>query len=286
MEAMANPRFRRQPSRFVRLRPLVQAAFLLAWIGPFGLRLHTFCGPVYHCYACPLATFACPIGVLANFSALGVSPLIALGTLLIAGALVGGFICGWVCPFGFLQDLVAKVPVPKLRLPLQAGYLRYAVLVLLVLVIPYFFGESHPLFICRLCPAGALEAGLPLAVQNAAQGQSFWNSMSTIKWVVLGLFLVAMFVKYRPWCTLFCPLGAILGLFNRVAVVRLKVDDRMCTSCGACKSVCQIGLAPEKQLDDPLCIRCMQCTRCDAIGLTTVFDREKPGNLAARAGTD
>lgn len=283
---MANPRFRRQPSRLVRWRPVVQVAFLVAWMGPFGLRLHSLCTPVFHCYACPLATFACPIGVLANFCALGVSPLIALGTLLIAGALVGGFICGWVCPFGFLQDLVARVPVPKLRLPLRAGYLRYGVLVVLVLVIPYFFGESHPLFICRLCPAGALEAGLPLAVQNAAQGESFWNSMSTVKWVVLGLFLVAMFVKYRPWCTLFCPLGAILGLFNRVAVVRLKVDDRMCTSCGACKSACKIGLAPERQLDDLLCIRCMECTRCDAIGVTTAFSRKEPRRLATPAGAD
>jgi len=286
MEVMANPRFRRQPSRLVRWRHLVQAAFLLVWMGPFGLQMQGLCAPVYHCYACPLSTFACPVGVLANFSALGVSPFIALGTLLIGGALVGGFICGWVCPFGFLQDLVAKVPVPKLRLPVWAGYLRYGVLVVPVLVIPYVFGESHPLFICRLCPAGAIEAGLPLAIGNAVQGEGFWNAMSAVKWVILALFLVAMFVTYRPWCTLFCPLGAILGLFNRAAIVRLRVDDRTCTSCGACRPACKIGLAPERQLDDPLCIRCMECTRCDAIGLTTLFGRKKPPNNTARAGAD
>ena len=73
MEAMARPTFHKNPPRFIRARHLVQAAFLLAWLGPFGLRLHYLCGPVFHCYACPLATFACPIGVLANFSTSAIS---------------------------------------------------------------------------------------------------------------------------------------------------------------------------------------------------------------------
>ncbi len=273
MEAMAGPTFRKHASRLVRGRHLIQAAFLLAWLGPFGLRLHQVCGPVFHCYACPLATFACPIGVLANFSALAVPPMIALGTLILAGALLGGFLCGWVCPFGLVQDLMDTIPVPKLRLPVRAGYIRFAVLVGLVLVVPYFFGEGHPLFICRVCPAGALEAGLPLAAKAAVNGESFWAAMSTVKWVVLAVFVVAAVVTYRPWCRLLCPLGAILGLFNPVAVLRLKVDDRACTSCGACTRVCKVGLEPHRQLHDPLCIRCMACTRCGAVGVTTAFGR-------------
>jgi polyferredoxin len=275
MEVMARPTFTKNPPRFVRARHFVQGAFLLAWLGPFGLRLHYICGPVFHCYACPLATFACPIGVLANFSALAVSPLIALGTLLLVGALVGGLICGWVCPFGLVQDLMDKIPLPKLRLPVWAGYTRYAILVGLVLVIPYLFGESHPLFICRVCPAGALEAGLPLAADAVTRGDSFWTGMSVVKWVVLGVFLTAAVVKYRPWCTLFCPLGAILGLFNPAAVFRLRVDDKKCTSCGACRKTCKIGLEPHRQLRDPLCIRCMECTRCEAIGVESMFSGTK-----------
>ena len=274
MEAMARPTISKNPSRLVRARHLVQAAFLAASLGPFGLRLHYICGPAFHCYACPLATFACPVGVLANFCALGVAPFIALGTVIVAGALLGGFICGWVCPFGLVQDLLAKVPLPKLRLPVRAGYARYAVLVGLVLVVPYLYGESHPLFICRVCPVGAMEAGLPAAGQALAAGESFWAGMSTVKWVILGLFVVAALVKYRPWCTLFCPLGAMLGLFNRAALVRLKVDDQKCIACGACKKDCAIGLEPHRQLHDPLCIRCMECTRCDAVGVATAFSRD------------
>ena len=279
MAAMAEPRIRNKPSRFVRARFWIQAAFLLVWLDPLALRLHTVCGPVYHCYACPLALFACPVGVLANFSALHVVPLIAIGTLLVVGGAVGGFVCGWACPFGFLQDLAAKVPVPKVRLPSWTGYFRYAVLAVLVIAVPYFFGEGHPLFICRVCPAGAVEAGVPNLVREAAEGGSAVG-MSILKWAVLVFIVVAMFVKFRPWCSLFCPLGAIFGVFNRFSAVFLRVNPKKCTRCGACRKMCPMNLAPEKQLNDLLCIRCMECTRCEAIEVKTAFGRTGRGEPA------
>ncbi len=66
-------------SKLARWRSWVQAGFLLAWLDPLMLRMHTVCSPVFHCYSCPLATFACPIGVLANFSAIHLIPFAALG---------------------------------------------------------------------------------------------------------------------------------------------------------------------------------------------------------------
>ncbi len=186
--------------RLARGRTWVQAAFLLVWLGPFSLRLHTVCSPVFHCYSCPLATFACPIGVLANFSALHVMPFLALGTLVILGAALGSFVCGWVCPFGFLQDMIARVPAPKFHLPSWMGYSRYVVLGVFVLAIPYLFGKEHPLFFCRLCPAGALEAALPHTASLAVAGEEIvWPTAA--KLIILGLILVAMFFTWRPWCT-------------------------------------------------------------------------------------
>ena len=87
-------------AKFARWRGWIQAAFLLAWLNPWLVRIHSVCSPVFHCYSCPLATFACPIGVMANFSALHLVPWIAIGTVLATGALFGSLICGWVCPFG------------------------------------------------------------------------------------------------------------------------------------------------------------------------------------------
>jgi len=259
-------------SRLARWRVLVQAAFLLVWLDPLALRMHNVCGVVFHCYSCPLATFACPVGVLANFSALHLVPFLAIGTLVICGAAVGAFVCGWACPFGLLQDLIGRVPVPKAALPNWTSYSRYAVLVGLVLVVPYLYSESHPLFICRLCPAGALEGAVPNMARTWIAGEQVtWPS--ALKLGILTLVLVAAFVKWRPWCSLLCPLGAIFGLFNRgsLLVLRMRVDR--CRGCGQCHRMCRYGVLPDKNLNNARCIRCLECTRCSAITIGNAFQK-------------
>ena len=275
MVAMART-FSKAPPKAARWRVWVQAAFLLVWLDPLMLRLHNVCGPVFHCYACPLALFACPIGVLAQFGALHVFPFLALGTLVVVGAIFGGFVCGWDCPFGFLQDLIGRVPVPKVELPPWTGHFRYAVLGVTVLAIPFLYGESHPLFICRLCPAGTLEGAMYNVGAAAVKGTALpWPSAA--KLIILGLVLAAMFVKWRPWCSLFCPLGAIFGLFNRVSALFLRVSPKECTSCGLCREQCRYGIVPNEQISSPHCVRCLECTRCSAIRVRSTFSRaEEP----------
>lgn len=260
--------------RAVRRRGLIQGAFLLLWLDPLAIRMHAVCGPVFHCYSCPLATFACPIGVVANFSALHLFPFIAAGTLVITGAVFGTLVCGWACPFGFLQDLLGKVPVRKVRLPDWLGYGRYVVLIAFVLAIPYLFSEDHPLFFCRLCPAGALEGAVPNMARAAAAGGPIpWPS--PLKLAILGLVVVAAFVKWRPWCSLFCPLGAFFGLCNRVSMVALRFHGGRCTGCGGCDRMCRYGVLPDRRVNNTRCIRCLECTRCQSITLGTIFDRPR-----------
>jgi polyferredoxin len=251
-------------------RVWVQAGFLLAWLDPLMLRLHTVCGPVFHCYSCPLATFACPIGVLANFSALHLFPFLALGVLALVGSIFGSFVCGWACPFGFLQDLIAKVPTPKFSLPVWAGYFRYVVLIALVLVIPFLFGEESPLFFCRLCPAGAIEGAAPNIVQLATAGQPIiWPTVA--KTVILVATLMAMLFTWRPWCTLLCPLGAIYSLLNRVSFFVLGFHADRCGKCDRCQNLCLDGGRIENRLDGMQCVRCLECTKCNAVSVETVF---------------
>ncbi len=269
MVAMAKEDNGSLTAKLARWRAWVQAAFLLVWLTP-TVRIHTVCSPVFHCYSCPLATFACPIGVLANFSALHLIPLMAIGTLLVVGVVFGSFVCGWACPFGFLQDLVGRIPTPKFELPGWMGYFRYVVLVVFVLIIPYVLGEDSPLFFCRLCPAGALEAAIPNTVESALAGGEL-ALPSKIKMVILALFLLAMFVKWRPWCTLFCPLGAIYGLLSHVSVFFLRFKPESCTDCELCRDLCRYGGRSERRASDQRCIRCMECTTCKAISVDNVF---------------
>jgi ferredoxin-type protein NapH len=261
-------------SKMHGLRAWVQAAFLLVWLDPAGLRLHTMCSPVFHCYACPLSTFACPIGVIAQFGALHIFPFVAVGLLVLAGAFVGTLICGWVCPFGFLQDLFSRIPTPKFNLPKVTGCFRYVMLAGTVLAIPYFFGEGHPLFICRICPAGALEGAVPNMVKQAVAGQTVvWPN--TIKLSILVLFLIAVFFVRRPWCRIFCPLGAIFSLFNRFSVFFIRFNPEKCTDCSRCHKLCQYNIEPEKSPNDLRCIRCLDCTNCstDALKFTNMFGK-------------
>lgn len=267
-------------ARLAAQRVWIQAALLIAWLDPMAVRMHSVCSPVFHCYSCPLATFACPIGVLANFSAIHVIPFIAIGTLIAFGALFGSIVCGWACPFGFLQDLIGRIPVPKLTLPAWTGYGRYVVLLVLVLWIPYTYGQDHPAFFCSLCPAGALEAALPYTASTAIAGEGL-AFPSALKMAILSTILIAAFFTWRPWCNLFCPLGAIYGLCDHFSFLYLRFEPSRCKECDICRRTCRYGGLSGSRKANQRCVRCLDCTACGAISLSCGLERaEKIGQGA------
>ena len=256
-----------------RLRPWVQTAFLGVWLAPLGRWLHAIPGCVFHCYSCPLSSFACPVGVAANYAALlpvcGEVPYLLIGILLAVAAVSGSLVCGWVCPFGFLQDGLARIPVPKVRLPDWVGSLRYVVLLGLVLVLPMVLGfkgvpfDEQTISICRLCPAGALEAGLPYSVKSYLAGQGWL--MSWFKTAILVAFIGAAIFVHRPWCRMFCPLGGLLALFNRFSLFHLRFNAKECVECNLCRSRCSMGVKVDQAVNVSGCIRCLECTTCGAL---------------------
>jgi ferredoxin-type protein NapH len=186
----------------------------------------------------------------------------------------GSLVCGWACPFGFLQDLIGRIPLPKLRLPGWLGFTRYAVLIGLVLLIPYFFGKENPLFICHLCPAGAVEATVPASVQAFFNLQKdYWPT--TTKAIILVVFLLAALFTWRPWCTLFCPLGAIFSLCNYVSLMFLRFQPQKCNDCELCHDLCKYRGPSERRGSDMRCIRCLECVRCRALSVGTVFQKRE-----------
>jgi ferredoxin-type protein NapH len=145
-----------------------------------------------------------------------------------------------------------------------------------VLAIPYLFGEGHPLFVCRICPAGALEAAVPTMAGQAIAGEKVvWPNV--VKLTILIVFLIAIFFIKRPWCRVLCPLGAIFSLFNRVSAFFLRFNPDECTHCERCHKLCEYGIEPEETPNDLRCIRCLECTKCstDALTLGSVFEGSK-----------
>ncbi len=256
-----------------RARPWVQAGFLGVWLAPLGQWLHGIPSCVFHCYSCPLSSFACPVGVLANYAALlpvtMEIPYLLIGLLLLVGGLSGSLVCGWACPFGWLQDLLAKITRKKILLPSWTGHFRYVVLLGLVLILPAILGykgipfEEQVVSICRLCPAGALEAGVPYSIQSVLEGKGWL--MSWFKAVILVSFFVGAIFIHRPWCRIFCPLGGLLALFNRFSLFHLRFQAKECIECNLCRSRCAMGVKVDQAVNVAGCIRCLECTTCGAL---------------------
>lgn len=225
-----------------------------------------FCNPGLNCYSCPAATLSCPIGALqtVNGSMKFSFGFYAAGFLLAVGVLFGRLICGFVCPFGLIQELIGKIPLKKRRLPKWTKYIKYAVLAWFVLIWPWiqksqnYLGISDPAFCEYICPAGLLMAGVPLLVGDeniaAAVGPLFSLKLCILIAVVVGCVFV-----YRFFCKTLCPLGAIYGLLNKISFYRLRVDHDSCVNCGRCAQTCRMDVDPVRTPDSAECIRCGEC---------------------------
>ena len=221
-----------------------------------------------------MATFACPIGVIANFSAIHLIPFLALGTLAVAGAFAGSFICGWTCPFGLLQDLLDRVPAPKFVLPNWVGYLRFLVLLGLVIIVPYWWGEGHALFFCRVCPAGGFGSrGAQHDPQRDEQqrGRLADDHEDRHSGALRG----AGFIHLAAMVQRLCPLGVIFSVCNRVSLLVLRFHRGQCVDCVDCRSLCHTGEEARGRVHQIRCIRCLECTRCRAVTVVTAFTRMK-----------
>lgn len=222
------------------------------------------CVPGLNCYSCPGAVGACPIGSLQGFLS-GLKfrfPYYVLGFLIFFGALLGRAVCGFLCPFGFFQELLHKIPFPIKKNSFagdrQLRWVKYAVLLLMVVILPLCLALT-PFFCKYLCPAGTL-SGILLAVHDSmlrAQlgGIFLWKAF------VLAVVIVGCLIVFRPFCKYLCPLGAIYGFFNRIALYRMDLDADRCVSCGKCKKVCQMGVDPVRECNSAECIRCGDCVR-------------------------
>lgn len=235
--------------------------------------LKSVCAPGLNCHSCPAATTACPIGAIQNIMA-GVRVsleaaryhlgLYVLGWLGMIGGLVGRMPCGWICPFGFFQDLLHKVPSPKFRIPYVFSYGPYVFLALTVFILPLWlvdaFGYGIPWFCKFVCPAGTLEAGLPLlALQPALH--TMVGFLFYAKTAILFFFVTWSTLARRPFCRTVCPLGAFYSFFNRISLFQLKYNAEKCTHCELCYHDCPIDIKFYESPNDRRCIRCLICLR-------------------------
>lgn len=238
------------------------------------------CVPGLNCYSCPGAAGACPLGALQNaLASTGHrAGWYVLGILLLFGVTLGRTICGWLCPLGLIQDLLHKIPAPKIRksaVTRALSKVKYVILALFVVALPLWYGIQYdlplPAFCKYICPAGTLEGAMGLLAHPA--NASFYGMLGllfTRKFVIMIVIGAACVFCYRSFCRFLCPLGALYGLFSRFNIVGVKVDEIKCTHCGACVSHCPMDV---KQVG---CSECIHCGKC--------MDVCHPGAISMKAG--
>lgn len=246
--------------------------------------LKNLCVPGMNCYSCPGARGACPIGALqavigsSNFK----FSFYITGFLFFIGALIGRLVCGWLCPFGLIQDFLNKIPFPKKIKSFRGDKflrkLKYIFLLIFVILMPLFIvdilGQGAPFFCKLVCPVGTLEGGLPLVLLNQAMRGAI-GFLYIWKNIILIIILILSIIIYRPFCKYICPLGAIYSFFNPISIFGLQLKEDKCINCGICAKTCPMQVDPVDNKDHAECIRCGLCTKACPKGALALDFRNK-----------
>ena len=258
---------------FQRIIQLISAAVFNGYVLGFAKgKIYTgkskaVCIPVLNCYSCPGALGACPIGSLQ--SALGGKhhfPFYVLGLLMLFGVLLGRLVCGMLCPFGLVQDLLHKIPTPKWNVPKKidkpARLIKYAILLFTVIFLPAFMitksGITPPYFCKYICPAGTLGGGISQMIANPTLRNLAGILFQWKVFVLIAILTVSVFV-HRPFCRYLCPLGAFYSLFNRFSFYQMHLEKNRCIGCKKCERSCPMAVEVTKNINSPECIRCGKC---------------------------
>lgn len=242
------------------------------------------CVPGLNCYSCPAATGACPIGAfqaVAGSSKFSFSYYVT-GILIFFGIMLGRFICGFLCPFGWFQDLLHKIPTKKLGTKkLKAlRYIKYGILAIAVALLPILLANSagigSPYFCKYICPQGILEGGIPLSLADSSIRGAL-GALFTWKLGILASIIILSMLFYRPFCKWLCPLGALYALFNKISLLSYNIDRHKCVSCGKCSKTCKMDVDITKSASHAECIRCGECINvCPAKAISVRWGFENP----------
>lgn len=184
-----------------------------------------------------------------------ISSLIIMVLVFLLTILFGPVFCGWVCPFGSIQEWIGKIGkklFPKKFnrfIPMKADkVLRYIRILVLVWVV-FVTAKSATLMFSNIDPYFALF--------------HFWTGEAALpSLIILAVVLISSLFVARPWCRYFCPYGALLGFFNKIRIFKITRNENTCINCKKCDRACpmRINVSEKTKVSDLQCISCYECT--------------------------
>jgi len=194
------------------------------------------------------------------------SNLVVFVAMLASVVVLRSAFCGWVCPFGALQEGVMALSkrlqkrfrvlkngvkalkartagLPLAKIDRYARYFKYVVLAWLTWgTITYGYMVFRD-----VDPYSALLSLVEFSVGTGT--------------VVLAIVFILSFFVERPFCRYACPLGAINGIVSQVSPMRLERNDSLCKGCAICNVACPVALpvATANKITSPECIGCLEC---------------------------
>jgi len=227
-------------------------------------------------------------------------PLIAIASIMIVGALFGRLFCGWVCPMGFIQDLLSKLKTKTIKVS-SRKHEFWKKLKFITLFIVLFISSSLALSLylgygndykkalgvfaygpfLALSPDGTIfgvllltftkvNKALPSILEKGLTFTYVWNklmglpSLFWIRILILILFIYGAFRIRRFWCRYICPLGALMGIFSKFSFLGMRRNLLNCTHCLECEKRCPMQIKilelPWSKFNESECILCLECS--------------------------
>ncbi len=233
----------------------------------------------------------------------GKIPFLFIGVIAILGLFGGRIFCGWMCPTGFIQDLLSGLAGENRRFTVEVDaslkkVKNFGLIIMIIFILPLgvyritdlgkyisykeFLGSLTTNTLAPISLSEFLFVTFPGVIQSIIEDVNIQVLFSEGKvWSTILFFVYIMILVFtvfypRAYCRYLCPYSSAISFSAKYSLVKLQRMPTRCPGrkeCGICEKICPVQI---RILDEPfngftgngectLCLECMEKCPYDAI---------------------